>query len=102
MKETFSIGSKYKYCPNGNYWQDVSGIFDERIYLFCDCNKCNGQFYVLAPRKYKLDESTAKRLIEKQRNWNRLNEVKDSINYANMEKVANALKQPNPVKEKQE
>ena len=45
----FNLNGKYEYCPNGNYWQDISGIFDKKFYLFCDCNKCKGKIYELRP-----------------------------------------------------
>lgn len=31
MNHIKSTTGKYEYCPNGNYWKDVSGIFDDKI-----------------------------------------------------------------------
>ena len=87
MRKPFSIGSKYEYCPNGNYWQDISGIFDREIFLFCDCKKCAGQVYVLRARKFKLDETRQKELVENLRNSNRLEDIRNMITTSNMEQV---------------
>lgn len=91
MSRRFSIGSKYEYCPNGNYWQDISGILDREIFLFCDCSKCDGQTYVLRARKFKLDEDRQRELVEDLRNRNRLEEVRDKVTISNMEKVSELL-----------
>lgn len=85
----FSIGSKYEYCPNGNYWSDISGIFDKRIYLFCECNKCNGQVYVLKP--FNVTKKINKETLEKARKFNKLEDMRYKITMENMEKVNSFL-----------
>lgn len=87
MRKLFSIGSKYEYCPNGNYWQDISGIFDREIFLFCDCKKCAGQVYALRARKVKLDEARQKELVDNLRDSNRLEDIRNMITTSNMEQV---------------
>lgn len=91
----FQLNGKYEYCPNGNYWQDISGIFDREIYLFCDCNKCNGQVYKLKP--FNVTKKITKETILEARKLNKLDEIRHSINFNNMGKVANLL-QPNQSK----
>lgn len=87
--KSFDLNGKYKYCPNGNYWQEVSGIFDESIYLFCDCNKCNGKVYKLKP--FDITKKIDKDNIDKFRKWNKLDEIKSKINTENMEKIEKIL-----------
>jgi hypothetical protein len=87
----FNIGSKYEYCPNGNYWQEVSGIFDKEIYLFCDCNKCKGQVYKL--KSFNVTKKIPKEQIEKFRKWNKLDEVKSDITIENVDEVAKLLEE---------
>jgi hypothetical protein len=87
--ERFRIGSKYEFCPNGNYWQDVSGIFDRKIYLFCDCNKCKGQVYELKP--FNITKKITNDKIDKFRKWNKLDEIKSKITLDNMEKISQIL-----------
>lgn len=89
--ERFSLGSKYEYCPNGNYWQEISGIFDREVFLFCDCDGCGGQVYVLRARKYKLGDDKQKELVEDLRKRNRLEKVRSMVTTSNMEKVATEL-----------
>jgi hypothetical protein len=89
----FSIGNKYEYCPNGNYWQEISGIFDTEVFLYCDCRKCEGQVYVLRARKFKLNEERQKELVEKLRQQNRLEQVRNMITFSNMEKIASVTKE---------
>lgn len=86
----FSIGSKYEYCPNGNYWQEISGIFDKQIYLFCDCNKCKGQVYVLKPFNIT-KKVTNKDIINRARKMSRLYDVRLEINTDNMEEVMDLI-----------
>lgn len=86
----FSIGSKYEYCPNGNYWQEISGIFDKQIYLFCDCNKCKGQVYVLKPFNIT-KKVTNKDIINRARKMNRLDDVRLEITTDNMEEVMDLI-----------
>lgn len=86
----FTIGSKYEYCLNGNYWQDISSIFDKYIYLFCDCNKCKGQVYIFKP--FNITKKIKKEVIEGARNQNKLEEIRDKIDTENMQKVAELLK----------
>lgn len=82
----FNIDSKYEYCPNGNYWQEISGIFDKQIYLFCDCNKCKGQVYVLKP--FNITKKVInKDVINRARKMNRLDDVRLEITTDNMEEV---------------
>ena len=81
----FNLGSKYEYCPNGNYWQDISGIFDRQIYLFCDCNKCNGQVYVLKP--FNVTKKIDKDVIKRARDFNKLDDIRGKITTENMDKV---------------
>lgn len=86
----FSIGSNYEYCPNGNYWQEISGIFDKQIYLFCDCNKCKGQVYVLKP--FNITKKVAnKDIINRARKMNRLDDVRLEITTENMEEVMDLI-----------
>lgn len=86
----FSIGSKYEYCPNGNYWQEISGIFDKQIYLFCDCNKCKGQVYVLKP--FNITKKVANEdIINRARKMNRLDDVRLEITTENMEEVMDLI-----------
>lgn len=91
MRQRFSIGNKYQYCPNGNYWQDVSSIFDREVFLFCDCNKCDGQVYVLRARKFKLDGTRLKELTDDLRARNRLDDIRQRVNTVNMDKVNELL-----------
>lgn len=56
--------------------------------MFCDCNKCGGQVYVLRARKFKLNEDRQKELVQDLRNRNRLEEVRNMVNTTNMEKVS--------------
>lgn len=86
----FQINGKYEYCPNGNYWTDISGIFDKEFYLFCDCNKCNGQVYKLKP--FNITKKIKKENIEKFRKWDRLEELRNKITLENMQKVQELLK----------
>lgn len=81
----FTIGSKYEYCPNGNYWQEVSGVFDKRIYLFCDCNKCRGAVYVL--KEFNVTKKIGREKIEEVRRWNRLDEIRKKVTLENMDTV---------------
>lgn len=87
----FNIGSKYEYCPNGNYWQDVSGIFDRQITLFCDCNKCNGQFYRLIPTN--ITKKIVPEQVEKIRKWNKLDEIVAQVTPENMDAVLKAIEE---------
>ena len=86
----FRIDGKYEYCPNGNYWQEVSGIFDKQIYLFCDCNKCEGQVYVLKP--FNVTKKINKEQITKFRKWNKLEEVQAKVTVENMFEVEKIIK----------
>jgi hypothetical protein len=81
----FQLNGKYEYCPNGNYWQEVSGIFDKEIYLFCDCNKCKGQVYKLKP--FNITKKVDKKQIEKFKQRIKLEEVRNQVNIDNMEQV---------------
>ena len=81
----FQIDSKYEYCPNGNYWQEISGIFDRQIYLFCDCNKCKGQVYLLKP--FNVTKKIKKEVIDRARKFNRLDDIRAKIDLDNLEKV---------------
>ena len=85
----FSIGSKYEYCPNGNYWQDVSGWNSSRIYLFCDCKKCGGKVYELRP--FEITKKLKKETIENFRSLNKLDEIKSKINLKNLEAIEELL-----------
>ncbi len=87
----FSIGTKYEYCPNGNWWSEISGVLDSNIYLFCDCKKCGGQVYELKPVKYNKNPEHLKAIIEAERKWQKLENTKDMLNYTNMDKVAELL-----------
>lgn len=87
MRRPIEINSsKYEYCPNGNYWEDVSGIFDRKIYLYCDCRGCNGKLYELRPIDVtkKLGEEAVKTAKETLR----FRRVQESVTYKNMEEVA--------------
>jgi len=81
----FQLNGKYQYCPNGNYWEEVSGIFDTRVYLFCNCNKCNGQIYELKP--INVTKKIDKKQIEKFKKRIKLEEIKFKITIDNMEQV---------------
>ena len=85
----FQIGSKYEYCPNGNYWEDISGIFDKQIYLFCDCDKCKGQVYVLKP--FNVTKKISKDTIKRARALSKLEDVRYKVNVENMGKVETLL-----------
>ena len=85
----FNIGTKYEYCPNGNYWQDVSGIFDRYITLFCDCPKCNGQFYSLRP--INITKKITPEQIEKIRKWNKVDDVREAITAKNVDEFIKIL-----------
>ena len=85
----FSIGSKYEYCPNGNYWQDISGIFDDKLYLFCDCNKCSGKVYELRP--IDITKKIKKDVIDRRRKMNKLEELRQKITLKNFESVKSKL-----------
>lgn len=87
--ERFKIGSKYEYCPNGNYWQDISGIFDNRIFLFCDCKICKGQVYALKP--FNVTKKISKEKIDRFRNWNKLDDIRSQITLENMDSVEKLL-----------
>lgn len=81
----FSIGFKYEYCPNGNYWTEVSGIFDKQIYLFCDCKKCKGQVYTLRPTN--ITKKVSKEQIDVFRKNIKLDKIRDEIDQTNMNEV---------------
>ena len=85
----FNMGSKYEYCPNGNYWQEVSGIFDKEIYLFCDCNKCGGQVYRLKP--FNVTKKIRKEQIERFKKLNKVDEIRNNITLKNVDKIAKLL-----------
>ncbi len=85
----FSIGSKYEYCPNGNYWQDVSGWNSSRIYLFCDCKKCGGKVYELRP--FEITKKIKKETIEEFRKLNELDDIKSKINLKNLDAIKELL-----------
>ena len=40
-----------KYCPNGNYWENITDFYSERELFFCDCDRCKGEVYELRPVK---------------------------------------------------
>ena len=81
----FFIGGKYEYCPNGNYWSEVSGIFDKQIYLFCECDKCSGQVYVLKP--FNVTKKINKDAIKRFKENLKLEEVRSEVTRENMDKV---------------
>lgn len=81
----FQLNGKYEFCPNGNYWTEVSGIFDKEIYLFCDCNKCKGQVYKLKP--FNVTKKIKKESIDNFRERERLENLRYKITTENMEKV---------------
>jgi len=85
----FQINGKYEYCPNGNYWTDISGIFDKELYLFCDCNKCNGQVYKLKP--FNITKKIKKEQIDRFRKLDKLEEIRNKITLENMQKVKDLL-----------
>lgn len=87
---SFQIKGNYQYCPNGNYWEEVSGVFDKEIYLFCDCNKCNGQVYQLKP--FNVTKKVNEESIKGFRKRKQLQDIRDSINTKNMDKVKELLK----------
>ena len=81
----FNLNGKYEFCPNGNYWQDISGVFDEKLYLFCDCKKCKGKVYELRP--IDITKKIKKDVIDKARKMNELDELRGKINLKNMENI---------------
>ena len=81
----FSIGSKYEFCPNGNYWTDVSGVFDQRLYLFCDCKKCGGKVYELKP--FDITKKISQEQIDGFRKRVRIDDIKYKINSKNIDDV---------------
>lgn len=87
--ERFSIGSKYTYCPNGNYWQDISGVFDKRLYLFCDCTKCKGKVYELRP--IEVTAKVGKEVVEDARKRNEVDQQRSKITFKNLEEVKKRL-----------
>jgi len=93
MKQRFSIGTRYEYCPNGNYWQDISGFLDREIFLYCGCTKCNGQVYVLRARKFKIEGERLKELVEDLRQQNKLAEVREMVNTRNMDRVKKIIEE---------
>lgn len=86
----FNLNGKYEYCPNGNYWQEVSSIFDKEIILFCDCNKCNGQFFKLKP--FNITKKVQQKDVEKYRKLKQLENIRASINLDNMDIVKKIIK----------
>lgn len=85
----FQLNGKYEYCPNGNYWEEVSGIFDKEIYLFCDCNKCKGQVYKLKP--FNVTKKIKKESIDNFRKLKKLDEIRYKINTKNMDEVSKII-----------
>ena len=85
----FQLNGKYEYCPNGNYWQEVSGIFDKEIYLFCDCNKCNGQVYKLKP--FNITKKIKQDTIKGFRKRKELEDIRNEISVDNMNAVKKFL-----------
>jgi hypothetical protein len=81
----FHINNKYAYCPNGNYWEDMSGIFDDRIFLFCDCPKCKGKVYELRP--IDVTNKISNEAIEKHRKWNRVEKLRQKITMDNVDDI---------------
>lgn len=88
--KSFEIDGKYRHCPNGNYWVDVSSIFDKACYIFCDCNKCKGQIYELRP--VNVTKRISKESIEKFRNNIKLEKIRSNIDLDNMHEVYKLLK----------
>ena len=80
---------KNKYCPNGNYWEEVSSIFDTETYMFCDCNKCNGKMYVLRARD--VTKKVSPDVIKRVRSDAKLQDIRQKINKNNMEEVEKIL-----------
>jgi hypothetical protein len=87
--ERFRLNGKYEYCPNGNYWSEISGIFDKEIYLFCDCNKCNGKVYKLKP--FDITKKVPKASIDKWRKFEQLESLREKVTLENMDKVKKLL-----------
>lgn len=85
----FRLNGKYEYCPNGNYWEEVSGNFDKEIYLFCDCNKCKGQVYKLKP--FNVTKEINKESIERFRKLKNLEDIRGKVDINNMGKVLDLL-----------
>ncbi len=88
----FQLNGKYEFCPNGNYWEEVSGIFDREIYLFCDCNKCKGQVYKL--KAFNVTKKIKKESIDGFRKRKQLEDIRYSINTENMEKIKHLINPP--------
>jgi len=85
-----STTGKYNYCPNGNYWRDVSGIFDDKIYLFCDCKLCGEKLYELRP--IDITKKMTKETFIRFRKEKKLEDIKGEINFTNMDRVSEELK----------
>jgi hypothetical protein len=59
-------------------------------YLFDkDCNKCKGKVYELRP--IDITKKVNKEIIVKSREMNELDEIRDSINFTNMDKFKNLI-----------
>jgi len=85
----FNLNGRYEYCPNGNYWQDATYIFDKKVYLFCACDKCKGKVYELRP--VDITKKTSKSFIEKCRKMNELEKTRSNINLDNINDVKKLL-----------
>ncbi len=90
MKTIQNTTGKYEFCPNGNYWKDVSGIFDTKIYLYCDCRHCVKKLYELRP--IDITKKTTKESFERITKESKLEDVKRKINFTNMDKIDELLK----------
>ena len=89
MNHIKSTTGKYEYCPNGNYWKDVSGVFDDKIYLYCGCKHCGGKMYQLRP--VDVTKKIPKETIGRIKKQEKLADIKREINFTNMDKVKELL-----------
>lgn len=80
---------KYEYCPNGNYWKDVSGILDTEKYMWCDCKKCGGKMYTF--RVKDITKNIKPEVIKRVREDITLDEIRHNVTRDNMEKVRNLI-----------
>lgn len=85
----FRIGGKYEYCPNGSYWEDISGIFDTSLYLFCDCKKCNGSVYELRP--INVTKKIRPETITRVRKEKKIEDLRQKITEKNYQKVKDLI-----------
>jgi len=83
------IQIKNRYCPNWNYWEDVTPICEDRIIMYCDCKKCNWKIYKLQPKD--ITKKMPHDFIEQCIKYSKYNKIKQMINLDNMYKIEKLL-----------